>query len=331
MPFNPGVYDRSGEIIAAGISSATDAISRGIAEHRKEKKRKEEEDAAIEFLRRNGARFGVNVTDEKELSATVKAAGGGPQALQVFSAMQQAEERKAAAAQHQQLVAAQIADAEQRRADATRTREALLGAMNGAEGEAGADGATVLDYLRRGGNVQGAAQLAETIGSLDKMRQGREVYTPELVDLGNGVTAMKTSRNSAVPITKGEPRTPSAGGPQVSPDGRFFLDDKTQSWKPMPRAAAEKLIDPIGWEMAKSGAVKAVGKDEADRVFGRHYGEYQEMRKKGGAAEQAGDEPSAAAGNAPGGSPVNITTKAQFDALPKGQLFVFQGKTGIKK
>jgi hypothetical protein len=126
--YNPGVVDRSGEILAAGLEKAQANIARGIMEYRKKKEDDEMSRSAMDYALKSGL-----VQDEGEAKAAIKAAGGGREALQFLQGMeqrkQQAEQqefmRRAYAAQAQQQAAQQQAQ----QAAAMREQQARTAAL----------------------------------------------------------------------------------------------------------------------------------------------------------------------------------------------------------
>jgi hypothetical protein len=241
MPFNPSVNDNSGQILAQGFGHAVEAISRGVSDYRREQKRKEEEEAAVAFIKQHGARFGLDVTDDKEVRAAVKAAGGGPQAVQVFGAMQQQVERKAAAAQQQQLVEAQLAQMEASKQaeanDAAIFQQLQAAGQRPAEGgtDSGGkpaprppmDGRIVGEFLRRGGSLGHAAKMAstfETVAREDAIRNpAPKTVAPKPGVGGFNVVELPGVGKITVDATTGEPID---AGKIIKPDPEKKNDEK---------------------------------------------------------------------------------------------------------
>lgn len=338
MPYAPSVNDRSGEIFAHGVSQSLDTLLRGVGEYRREKKRKEDEEAAVEFLKTNGARFGLNVQDDKELKSAVKAAGGGPQAIQVLQAIEEHEQRKQMVAQQQKVIAAQLAEGEERRAAAARNAGALrvatggtpstreLGAMITGGGDfrstmprkgGGLDEDAVQQYLAAGGDAGGAGELAQVVERFDKIREGKRTFKPEVMNLGEGVTAMTTSRSSAVPVAKG-PTKDTGKSPILSQDGLFYKSREDDEWKPLPR---ERTMDFDSFMMG------AYSGDPNDMTAARKaYREYISAGQGAkGTPDNAGDKPAAPAG------PITITSEDEFKKLKPGEKFIWNGRQGVKK
>lgn len=252
MAWNPSVTDRSGEILAQSLNNATSVIGSAIIGYRQKKQEAEANDAATEYLRKYGAQLGLNAQDDGEIKTAIKAAGGGKQAMQMLTQVQEARQREqlnnaqlAAMTQNQQLnkqreqmnnaqLAVQARNAgAQRVAMGGRASPAELAAMlaNGGTfqstmpGGAGS-GDYVRDVAAAGGDVSPEALQAASY--LQQQRDAREGFTPSLVEMGNGVTAMMTSKKSAVPIDRGDARpvtqTVEVGGKRytVGPGNKYF-------------------------------------------------------------------------------------------------------------
>ena len=93
--YNPGVVDRSGEILAAGLEKAQANIARGIMEYRKKKEDDEMSRSAMDYALKSGL-----VQDEGEAKAAIKAAGGGREAL---SGRKVADHQRQADQEHREL------------------------------------------------------------------------------------------------------------------------------------------------------------------------------------------------------------------------------------
>lgn len=331
--------NNAGARLGGGIASFGDqiggALQTAIVSHRAKKKEKEAEDAAVSWLKEKGATYfpGLNIADEGEMKAAVKAAGGGRQAIQMLSGLEAQQQQRAAAAQQKQLVDAQLAKLEQDRTDTLRRRGAARlaagGAVKGGELEAmlrAGDDVTVPagefspdsavgTYLSRTGDVAGAGGMAKAYGALEQLRQERTPFTPELVDLGGGVTGMTTSRKSAVPVGKGEK------GP-LSREGKILADADAlerggraedaaalRKLATTPKGAGNKPMSAVDWILT--------GGDPTQ------YRSYVE-----GFRAESSDAPPAAAGG--DGGVTDVKNQDEFNKLPKGARFRFNGKTGIK-
>ena len=84
MPYNPSVQDRSGEILAQGISQGFSSLVQGVEGYYKKKEEKEILDSTITSLMSRattspklGNYLGVNMSDRNAVQAGIKAAGGG--------------------------------------------------------------------------------------------------------------------------------------------------------------------------------------------------------------------------------------------------------------
>lgn len=85
MAYNPGVQDRSGEILAQGISEGFSSLTQGVERYYKKKEEKEILDSAVTSLMSQAASNprlapfigGANMTDRKAVINAVKGMGGG--------------------------------------------------------------------------------------------------------------------------------------------------------------------------------------------------------------------------------------------------------------
>jgi hypothetical protein len=240
MPANPWDYSQillsnnAGQSLGQGIAGLASGLSQGILgavqEHRQKKKEKEAEQGAIDWLKKNGQAMGLNSTDDGELKAAVKAAGGGMQAIQLISGLEQQKAARAAQQQQMQLTAAQLKAYEAGQQSLLRNTGAARIAAGGMPGQAetgamlqggsrftdtlpnqnASPDAMVASYLRNSGDLAGAGNMAEGLSRLAVLNQKETQFTPQVVDLGNGLRGMTTSRSSAVPI---DPNKPAPGSP----------------------------------------------------------------------------------------------------------------------
>lgn len=111
MPYTPSVQDRSGEILAQGISQGFSSLTQGVERYYKKKEEKEILDSTVTSLMSRAktspklAQFlGVDMSDAKAVQAGIKAAGGGDamagsrmlhQSLQQFGEFERKEIEKA--------------------------------------------------------------------------------------------------------------------------------------------------------------------------------------------------------------------------------------------
>jgi len=84
MPYTPSVQDRSGEILAQGISQGFSSLTQGVERYYKKKEEKEILDSTVSSLMSRASTspklanyLGVNMSDEQAVRAGIKAAGGG--------------------------------------------------------------------------------------------------------------------------------------------------------------------------------------------------------------------------------------------------------------
>jgi len=110
MPYNPGVTDRSGEILAQGISQGFSSLTQGVERYYKKKEEKEILDSTVSSLMSRASTspklanyLGVNMSDEQAVRAGIKAAGGGDamagsrmlrQSLQQFGEFERQEQKR---------------------------------------------------------------------------------------------------------------------------------------------------------------------------------------------------------------------------------------------
>lgn len=239
MPANPWNYssillsNNAGARIGSGIANLGAGLAEGIktavAEHRQKKKEKELADASDAWLEKNGAQLSpeLNLTDPGERKALIKAAGGGPQAFQLIQTFEQMKMQKAAAAQQQQLGAAQLAafNAGQqsllRNAGAARlaaganpntaeTGALIQGGASFADltpGAASSPDAVVADYLRRSGDIKGAGDLGEGLARVATLN--RRAAPPQVLTVAGRPAVQDASGNlQFVPEPKADPRAP---------------------------------------------------------------------------------------------------------------------------
>ena len=110
MAYNPGVQDRSGELLAQGISQGFSSLTQGVERYYKKKEEKEILDSTVSSLMSRAstspklAQFlGVDMSDAKAVQAGIKAAGGGDamagsrmlrQSLQQFGEFERQEKER---------------------------------------------------------------------------------------------------------------------------------------------------------------------------------------------------------------------------------------------
>lgn len=331
-----------GQSLGGGLA----AVGHGVAEYRKKQKEKEAEAAAVEWLAKNGQGMGLNTQDEGELKAAVKAFGGGPQAVQMISGLEQQKSQRAMQAQQMQLTQAQLKGYEAGQQAALRSSGAVQLAAGGnanrdqaaailqgggnfqslTPSAPGGNSSTVtLDALRRGAAVGDATDLGKTLGTLESLHRKEQPFTPAVVDLGNGRQAMTTSASSAVPLTP--PKTAKddltpieIGGKKyfVGPGNHYFDDNG----KPVQLGADRPPVPP-------SFETKAIDPDL--------YNAQREVYLDWAAQRGAGSSPAATTlpseipGGRAGGGPVEVFTQAELEKLPPGADFVWIYPDGTRK
>lgn len=337
--------NQTGAILAQGLDRLGQGISRGIEDYRRKKKEKEAEAAAISWLQKNGQAMGLDATDEGELKAAVKAAGGGMQAIQLISALETQQQQRSAARQQQALAAEQLAAAQQQRQQRLRSSGAAALAAGGTPGrdETGAliqGGASFRDlepggaaaspdevvagYLSRSGDIAGAGGLAEAYGRLEALKQ--KDRGPYVADFGNGLRGVVANGNFIVdPRLRQEPEKPatrevSVGGKKmtVGPGDKYFDEEGkpvqfTAGRAPSPPPFELKATDPELYEAMR---------DE--------YMAYSQQRR-GGQPPPAGKQPAAEVKDDQFTSP-----EAVREALRGGKISrdraerILKGKYGFK-
>lgn len=352
MPGNPWdlsqilLSNNAGQNVAAGISSAGSSLASGITsavkDYRQKKKEKEAEDAAIQYLQKNGKEMGLDHTDPAELKAAVKAAGGGLQAIQLISGLEQQKQQRAAAAQQQQVTAAELAHLQAASASRLRSSGAARLAAGGMPGHdetgallnAGASfndltpaaqgenpDAVVAGYLRRSGDIGGAGQLSEGLARLAALKvKDRE---PRLLDFGPGRAGVQDAAGNfhvfpvdkpgAQPVDVGGGRTVVAVAGTPFDKGTGQPIQTTPDRAPNPPPFELKATDPELYDAMRS-----------------HYLDWTSSRKP--SAGEPSTLPAEIPGKAAGtGGTIEIGTQADFDKLKPGTRFTYKGRIGIKK
>lgn len=336
--YNPGVQDVSGQLFAQGLAQAGDAIAKGITDYREKQKQKAQADAAVNWLKRNGQAFGLDVdpTDDGELQAAVKAAGGGSQAIQMISALTTAK-------QSRDLQAAQVAAAnaqaqdrmlritqDQRNVDAARQAASPI-APDPTAGQPADPNAPppaprdptgeemIRRYLQAGGEPN--AGTAHMLMAAAKPQAQPQLQTIVLQDEnGKPVTFAWDGRSAPQRITtkdaKDVTQTMLIGGKQytVGPGNKYF-DEKGAPVE----FGAEKPMTATDWIIS--------GQKPED------YKKYRDAFASATAPAPAPAPSSAApAGTgAAGAAPPVVKTKADRDALPPGTPYVGpDGKMYVK-
>lgn len=126
--------NHSGANIGRGIEQAASAVARGITNYRADQKEKEANQSAADLIKQIGGQYGINTADDGEIKAIIKATGGGAQAMQFLTQMQQAKQQKEEhdlrSQQLKQVLAAQQAQTQQRQTDATALQSAIAPRAN---------------------------------------------------------------------------------------------------------------------------------------------------------------------------------------------------------
>ena len=240
MPYAPTVNDNSGQILAQGINQGIGSLAEGIQRSIAERKKKEEERNAKEAV--NAAGKGLFGEDFDVKDAKPEQYG---QIIQMAQAkrdepMRQAEQRFKQAQIDNFALQAQLqqSEAARRQSDDAAFRavyggqsaggpsvgmtENQMGMTGTAPVQGGATAADANDvvsrFARGGGSLAAGSQLAainasnasaaENQAQAAQRARGEQEFMPRVVDMGDGVKGMTTSRSSAVPInTSNKPLT----------------------------------------------------------------------------------------------------------------------------
>jgi hypothetical protein len=240
MPYAPTVNDNSGQILAQGINQGIGSLAEGIQRSIAERKKKEEERNAKEAV--NAAGKGLFGEDFDVKDAKPEQYG---QIIQMAQAkrdepMRQAEQRFKQAQIDNFALQAQLqqSEAARRQSDDAAFRavyggqsaggpsvgmtENQMGMTGTAPVQGGATAADANDvvsrFARGGGSLAAGSQLAainasnasaaENQAQAAQRTRGEQEFMPRVVDMGDGVKGMTTSRSSAVPInTSNKPLT----------------------------------------------------------------------------------------------------------------------------
>ena len=240
MPYAPTVNDNSGQILAQGINQGIGSLAEGIQRSIAERKKTEEERNAKEAV--NAAGKGLFGEDFDVKDAKPEQYG---QIIQMAQAkrdepMRQAEQRFKQAQIDNFALQAQLqqSEAARRQSDDAAFRavyggqsaggpsvgmtENQMGMTGTAPVQGGATAADANDvvsrFARGGGSLAAGSQLAainasnasaaENQAQAAQRTRGEQEFMPRVVDMGDGVKGMTTSRSSAVPInTSNKPLT----------------------------------------------------------------------------------------------------------------------------
>jgi hypothetical protein len=270
MPYNPGVQDMSGQILAQGISQFAQGVGGGIAAAGKrydENKVLSGQVKALETLlplyaQHTGAtpeeieKFLAPSPDESarqraaRLSQTVEGIIGAAAMKSRGLNDELVRTNTAGAQQAQQIAAANRRDQVAQRG---RVRGIYGGQPSREEIEAMIQTGSQFEDLGAGTPpANGAAGVQQMLAAgvddprllaaVDRILANEE-FKPRMVDMGGGVTAMMTSRNSAVPLNRGASKAvPGAGGVrtiELPGVGSMVVD--AQTGEPIP---ANRVVRP---------------------------------------------------------------------------------------
>lgn len=240
MPYAPTVNDNSGQILAQGINQGIGSLAEGIQRSIQERKKKEEERNAKEAV--NAAGKGLFGEDFDVRDAKPEQYG---QIIQMAQLKRDEPMRQAEQKFKQAQIDNFALQAELQRSETARRQsdDAAFRAVYGGQGSGGPSvgltenqtgmtgtqpvqgGATAADandvvsrFARGGGSLAAGSQLAainasnasaaENQAQAAQRARGEQEFMPRVVDMGDGVKGMTTSRSSAVPInTSNKPLT----------------------------------------------------------------------------------------------------------------------------
>jgi len=265
MPYNPGVSDISGQLLAQGIQQGMAGLTNGITEFMRKKEEKDKQEQAFALLR---SASDAQIPDDA-LRAGIKGLGGAGAfqvAQHVSQQKRQQELDKQSAALNQAHLAGMNAGTQQTLAQINqmaavaaqqqRNENALSTAFNPTAGTAdaiqgGADfsslpSAPATDpmsvVMRAGKGGADAATLAHLASMSENLAQSQQrltpkpAWSPSVVDLGGGQRAITTSPQSAVPI-----HDPKTGLPLT--DVAKLMADRDAAKTPEDRAKLEQAIE----------------------------------------------------------------------------------------
>jgi hypothetical protein len=194
MPYNPGVQDMRGQIWSQGIGQFAHGIARGVEEHG----RRQEENKALTSQAK---------ALETLLPLYAQKAGVNPEEIEQFLSPSPDESPRGRVARLSSAIEGIVGNAalqsrqlndEMMRTNTAATRQNM---------DLGREAAP-------GVRAHTAAQTEHLQAEIERLlRPEQQPFRPEMIDLGNGVSAMMTSPKSAVPIAKGPGKPePGAGG-----------------------------------------------------------------------------------------------------------------------
>jgi hypothetical protein len=244
MPYNPGVQDRSGEILAGGIRNSFDAIGgaiTGIAKQKEEAKQITSQNKAIETLLKTGApQLGIPAEEIDKLLATSPDESPRDRNVRLTTTLQGAMTTRELKSRELQDRAArmQIAGEIQRQGRQAQGARALIGAMQG--------GVFNLDaYLQGGGDD---AQLIEALSRASSPgkpmpgSRGFDKVTTAAGDLLQDLATGETVDPSKIIKPAAAPKS-YPGGVEYSKDGKFFRSGPDDEWKAAPVGHSRDAAD----------------------------------------------------------------------------------------
>jgi hypothetical protein len=232
MPYAPTVNDNSGQILAQGINQGVNSLAEGIQRSIQERKKKEEDRKAKEAVNAAGkGLFGedFDVKDAKpeqygQLIQMAQAKRDEPMRqleqkfkqgqIDNFALQAQLQQSEAARRQSDDSVFRAVYGGQGSGGPSVGMTENQMGMTGTAPVQGGATAADANDvvsrFARGGGSLAAGRELAainasnasaaENTAQAAQRARGEQEFMPRVVDMGDGVKGMTTSRSSAVPI-----------------------------------------------------------------------------------------------------------------------------------
>lgn len=239
MPYNPGVADRSGEILAGGINNTLAQFGQDMDLMRENERKRRTAAGQVQGILAANPHLAqkVDPTLLGKMSSGKAKLNDTLELLGTLSTVQQQQHEEAQ--QKLREVQMQAAQVQMQGAQQQQRRNAQTAPMQ-----------DQLQALRMESERQRQQKIAAEIEKL----VNEKPFQPELRDLGNGVSAMMTSPNSAVPISRGAPAQKAGMGGIETIDvpgvGSIVIDKTTREPIPAnrvvrPQEAKGPKLDPM--------------------------------------------------------------------------------------
>ena len=297
MPYAPRTTDRSGEILAGGINQGVGGLLAGIMQAAKIKS---EGNKLQELL------AGLGVAPEQIANKT-------PDQLQGMLDAKLTGSKLAATEATTRGANAQAGYYEGRATTERNTGEALAMTLAGLGAQEPGSAAEVLRQVASEGGDVGDPRVAAII---DALKPPERPFEPQWLTGPDGMAAMTTSSKSAVPLQRPQPPAPATQQVQVGgksyttgPGNRYF----------------DEAGNPVDFSPSVPRAPDPLMRTMDPELYDAQRAEY--LRYVQG---QGGGAPGSGAPAAPS-APVVITSQAEFERLPSGAAFIYNGRQGVKK